>query len=346
MKIFNTASRFLDKKNVIPVLSGYKLDFDGENLTVTATNLDKTFSGSMPCSGRGKAVVDGNRLSALLARMPDATFTLGDKLVVRSNGGRAEIPLFRDDFPVVPLDCDDEPIRISAEALRDVFSACLCGTDEDKLMSTSERNVILFRVKDKKFLAASSDTQRLVVVKGECDSLDREIQIPVMAARTMLPLLEGNVTIKEDRNHIFFFTDSTFVFRKTTAKFPNIDAYLNAAKFEEGFTVSAQEMRDALELVYSLMDERLKSVKWTLAENNVIFSINSEAGYIEQVLDVTPSQQFVTGYNLTWLLPIVRQIDGDVTCEFFVNGDNHALKMTRQGETETSYIIQSLKVRS
>lgn len=343
MKQFSTALRFLDRKNVIPVLGAFKLDLD--NRTITASNLDRSYHATIPDLGTGQCLVDGQRLTGLLSKLSDPKLTVKDKLIIKHANGRAELPLYADDYPDIHLECDGEPVTFKADVLKEVFSAVLCGTDEDKAFPAGWQNVCLLKIKDGQFNAYGSDGQRLVVVKGECESIDREMQIPIVAARLLLPLIDSKVVITEDRNHLFFQCGpERYVFRKLTAEFPSIEAYLNAQTFKTGFTVPSTDFENALSIVHSMMDDRLRSVKWTL-DDKVTFTIKSEAGDIEQVLDIKPELEFNTGYNLTWLLPIARQLDGDVTCEFAESGGHYALKLSRKGATEIAYIIQDLVVR-
>lgn len=348
MKVFNIASRFLDRKNTIPVLGMFKLDFKDNTLTLTATNLDRTFSTSVPCTANdGTVLVDGQRLSALMSKIEDVSFDVGDKLTVKHRSGKASFATYRDDtYPKIVAVSDAEPIIVSGDDLRETFKAVLCGTDEDKVDGRSFRNVCEFRVSANTFTCASWDTQRLVVASGVCVGSDKVLQIPLGAVQTLLPLLEsGDVEIREDANHLFVSNnDNHYVFRKTTVNFPQVVAQLQAAKFVEGFTCDASELFSALDTVGTLMDARLKSVKWTLGED-VTFSINnSEVGNVEQHLDVKPLIQIETGYNLTWLLPIVRQLDGDVRCEFFADQVGHTLRVRKSGDIEVNFVVASLRV--
>lgn len=111
-------------------------------------------------------------------------------------------------------------------------------------------------------------------------------------------------------------------------------------------------LQSSLDIVHAMIDERLLSVEWTLGED-VTFSIyNKEVGDVEQRLGIKPELELVTGYNLSWLLPIARELEGEVGVSFCsipsnVDGvpPNHMLRLLNTGEVKTHYLVSSLNIK-
>ena len=343
------AVRFLDKKNVIPVTGMVKLDFEKECLRVTTTNLDRTFTTEikMFCPEQHSVLVDGNRFNAFFSQIGDETvdILIDDKsLTVKRKGGSAKFLLSKETYPTLPTVPDEDGVVFNGEVLSEAFNALLCGTDDDHSASQTWQTLAQIEV-DNGFRCLASDMKRIVVCEGECTG-KASLQIPINAIQVMRSLLDkDDVKIIQGQNHIFILTDHTFIFRRISATFPNIDTYLDATDFTDGFTVEAEELSHALGVVKSLVDSRLRSVTWTL-DKDVTFSTRSaEVGDVSESLGITPEMQLVTGYNIDWLLAVVRQLSGEVICQFHIAGQNASLQIRRKRLTDTKFIIAPLTIR-
>lgn len=343
------AVRFLDKKNVIPVTGMVKLDFETECLRVTTTNLDRTFVTEikMFCPEQHSVLIDGNRFNTFIQRINDEAFEveIDDKsLTVKRKGGKAQFLLCKESFPTTPIVPDSAPILFNGAVLAEAFSASLCGTDDDRTTTASWQNLVQIDI-DNGFRLLSSDTKRIVVCTGECQG-QGALQIPISAVQILRGLLDDDdVKILQSANHIFVLTDHVFIFRRMSAQFPNIEGFFDIAKFEDGFTVDAERLANALDLVRSMADARLRSVKWTLGEDVTFSAQAQDVGFVEESLGIPSKVGVVTGYNIDWLIAIVRQLSGEITCEFWSDGKgNVSLQIKRTELTESKFIVGSLRV--
>jgi DNA polymerase III sliding clamp (beta) subunit (PCNA family) len=349
-KAMAIAVRFLDKKNVIPVTGMVKLDFETECLRVTATNLDRTFVTEikMFCAEQVSVLIDGNRFNTFIQRINDEAFDVSfdDKsMTVRRKGGNAQFLLCKEPFPTTPSIPLTEPIIFNGEVLAEALTATLCGTDDDRTTTQSWQNLVQIEV-DNGFRCLASDTKRIVVCSGECEGTGI-VQIPISAVQILRTLLDDDdVKILQTNNHIFVITNHTFIFRRMSAQFPNIDGFFGMAEFQDGFSVEAENLSNALDLVRSMADNRLRSVKWMLGEDVTFSTQAHDVGHVEESLGIKPNIELVTGFNIDWLLAIVRQLSGEITCEFWDNGKGIvSLQIRRKRLTDTKFLIGSLSIK-
>jgi len=345
------AVRFLDKKNVLPVTGMVKLDFEPECLRVTTTNLDRTFTTEikMFCAETHSVLIDGNRFNTFISRIDDESFDVSfdDKsMTVKRKGGKAQFLLCLESFPTTPIVPQSDPIMFNGAVLSEALSATLCGTDDDRTTTASWQNLVQIDIDDG-FRCLASDTKRIVVCTGECQG-QGQLQIPISAVQILRTMLDDNdVKIFQTNNHIFVITDHTFIFRRMSAQFPNIEGFFNIAEFKDGFTVTAEQLSNALGLVASMSDSRLRGVKWTLGEDVTFSAQAQDVGNVEESLGIQPNIELTTGFNIDWLLAVVRQLSGEITLEFWDNGKGIvSLQIVRERLTTTKFIIGSLQIRS
>lgn len=348
-KAMAIAVRFLDKKNVIPVTGMVKLDFETECLRVTTTNLDKTFTTEikMFCPESHSVLIDGNRFNTFISRIEDEAFDveIDDKsLTVKRKGGKAQFLLCKEPFPTTPAVPDTEAITFKGDVLTEALTAMLCGTDDDRFATQAWQNLVQVDV-DNGFRCLASDTKRIVVCDGECEGKG-QLQIPINAVQILRSVLDDdNVKILQSDNHIFVLTDHTFIFRRMSAQFPNIDGYLSSTNFQTGFTVEAERLSNALDLVRSMADNRLRSVKWTLADDVTFSTTAHDVGEVEESLGIKPEIELTTGFNIDWLLAVFRQLSGEIACELWESKGVVSLQIRRKRLTDTKFLIGSLSIR-
>lgn len=344
------AVRFLDKKNVIPVTGMVKLDFEKECLRVTTTNLDRTFTTEikMFCPEQHSVLVDGNRFNTFLSRVDDEAIDVAfdDKsMTVKRKGGKAQFLLCHEVFPTIPTVPDGGGVIFRGDVLAETFAATLCGTDDDK-STTQLWQTLVHIVADDGFKCIASDQKRFVLVEGECEGKGL-LQIPISAAQLMRSILDDdNVKVIQSNNHVFLIGEHTFAFRRPTATMSaDIEPFLNAADFQEGFTIEAERLSNALDLVRSMADDRLRSVKWVLGDDITFSARAVDVGHVEESLGIKPKIELTTGYNIDWLLAILRQLSGEITCEFWINRGTQTLRISRNRLTNTKFIIGSLTIK-
>lgn len=119
----------------IPILTNLLLEAEGDDLTVTATDLDMWAQARIPAKvgKRGAVTVNASDLTTILKGAADGpvTLELGERrLTLTTGSGRYQLPtLAAEDFPRVPDASLPEPVEIDADGLgglleRVAFAAC------------------------------------------------------------------------------------------------------------------------------------------------------------------------------------------------------------------------------
>lgn len=348
-KAMSVAVRFLDKKNVIPVTAKVKLDFESALLRVTTTNHDRSFVAEIPmeCEEPYTVLIDGVRFHTFISQISDEYIDVsssGDVFTVKRKGGKTQFVQSAESYPAIFSVPDIEPVIFSGDVLSEVISAALCGSDESEGMIEQWKSLIHINAESGKFRAITSDQKRFVLINGECDG-DAQLQIPIGVASLLRPIVKNSdVRIYQTNNHIFVQTEYLFIFRRVVAEIhKDLEAFLARGDFKTGFTVEAEALSNKLGLVRSLIDVRLSTVKWELGED-VVFSSHSAEGSAEESLGIKPEIALIAGYNIDWLLSILRQLSGEITCEFWSYNGSETLQIRRNRLTETKFIVGSRRV--
>ena len=300
------AVRMLDRNTVIPEHGLVKIDFETDFTRLSTTNLDRSFSTKIKVfnAETGSVLIDAQRFNTFIQRVEDefVEFVIKEReVVIKRKKGNASFILSNGNFPVIPVAPDNEPTIITGKALKEMFGAVLCGMQEDKFATKPWMNIADFTVTDNHFQCLSSDEKRIVIVEGECESPNTNIQFPISAIRLLVSVLDDDkVKIIPSEKHLFVESDHLFSFRTISTQFPNMSGVL-AWDTVEAFRVETKDLRNSLELVKSLTDPRLQSVRWTLGDDVMFSAQSSGIGNIEESLGVKPSMQLSTGYNINWL---------------------------------------------
>jgi DNA polymerase-3 subunit beta len=349
------ASRCLEKKNTIPILKTFRLGFADNEMSITGTDLDQAVRITMPATCENPdtpfVCVDGRLLSNIVSRLTEDFVCISvkpDKIVVERISGSITLRTNSDQYPNVPLMADEYPLSFNALELQELCKSALLGTAEGAVIErwsdvarlSIERNLI-----EGKFRCVTSDRKRIAVVTGLCDTDRQEAstyQIPIDALRVFYAVLkdEGQIFFGEDGNHLFAkMGESCYSFRKLAVKFPSIDGYLNKTKFNRSVTVEAERLTQSIDLVGQLIDPRTNKIIFSFNKDLTLTSSSADNGEISEsvALDVK-FEPFTAAYNINYILPILRQMSGEVQVMFAED----AVKMA-DGSTRTAYPLRLCK---
>lgn len=329
----NSAVRCVDTRGrVIPVLATMRLQAADGFLSVTGTDLDSSTRIEIPITKNVTAemdvCVDGRTITSLVARLTDdlVTFSVDEKnLVIERDRGDIKLrttPV--EQYPEVSFGSESK-VAFEAVEFAELCKSVLLGTTEEAFLTTSFHNVAEISIErnliEGKFRCLSTDTHRLAVIDGLCHTDEKEpfkLLIPVSAIRTVSTALKNSkarVEVGDDDRHIFINIGQgkQFSFRKLTAQFPAIADYLDALSFDHIVKIEAERLCGSLELVGQLVDERNRSIRFALNGDLTLSAASADVGEIKESLDVDfDFEEFETGFNIGYILPIFRQMSGEI----------------------------------
>ena len=333
----------VEKKSTIPVLSNILIESVGEGtIRIVGTDLDVTIR----CEAKAEILQSGSmciqaRKLFDIVRLLDSAdvhFKKEDNEWVKLSCGKSNFKLAgvsRDQFPEVP-EFRSTPLKLSAKVFNHFIQhTSFAITNEQSRFTLSGAK---FMVGGGNVKMVTTDGHRLAfiekaaTVEGEMDTL-----IPKKALTELTKISrdeDGEVSFGEDPNHIYFEVGGRLLItRKLSGTFPNYEMVIPKGN-DKTVTFDAEEMKAAIRRVSLMADERTRSVKLTIKENEI--EINSQAaeeGEAHESLQAEYSGEEVTlGFNSQYLqdfLGVIGANDNEATQETETEGETVKVKDNR-----------------
>jgi DNA polymerase-3 subunit beta len=291
----------VEKKSTIPVLSNILIESIGENnIRIVGTDLDVTIR------------VQARKLFDIVRLLDsgEVHFVKEENEWVRMRCGNSKYRfagVSREQFPEVPS-FKSAPLNLSAQVFNHfIQNTSFAITNEQSRFTLSGAKFVL---DGNVARMVTTDGHRLAFIEtdlgtdsgsGAMDAL-----IPKKALLELVKISRdsfGDVSFGEDPNHIYFEVDGRLLItRKLSGTFPNYEMVLPKDN-DKLATFDADEMKHAIRRVALMADERTRSVKLTIRENEIeIAAQSSEEGEAsERVAAEYLGGEVSIGFNYQYL---------------------------------------------
>jgi len=305
----------VEKKSTIPVLSNILVESVGEGtIRIVGTDLDVTIrcEAQADIKQAGAMCIQARKLFDIVRLLDggDVHFTKEENDWVKMNCGKSNFRLAgvsRDTFPEVPS-FKSAPMKLSA----DIFNHFIQNT---AFAITNEQS--RFTLSGAKFMIdggaarmVTTDGHRLAFIEkkltGSATSETMDALIPRKALMELTKIsrdAKGDVSFGEDANHIYFEVGGRLLItRKLSGTFPNYEMVIPKDNDKRAI-FDAEEMKTAIRRVSLMADERTRSVRLTIRENEIeIGAQSSEEGEAnEKVTAEYTGEEVQVGFNAQYL---------------------------------------------
>ncbi|MBK8147305.1 MAG: DNA polymerase III subunit beta [Acidobacteria bacterium] len=305
----------VEKKSTIPVLSNILIESVGENtIRIVGTDLDVTIrcEAEAEIKQPGSMCIQARKLFDIvrLLNSGDVHFVKEESEWVRMRCGNSKYRfagVSREQFPEVPS-FRSAPLKLSAEVFNHfIHNTSFAITNEQSRFTLSGAKFML----DGSFARmVTTDGHRLAFIEKSLASGDEsESMDALIPKKALLELVKisrdsfGDVSFGEDPNHIYFEVDGRLLItRKLSGTFPNYEMVL--PKDNDKLAIfDAEEMKNAIRRVALMADERTRSVKMTIRENEIEISAQSseEGEASERVAAEYLGEEVAIGFNSQYL---------------------------------------------
>ena len=227
-------------RTTLPILSHILLATDGENLRLSATNLEIGITCLVPAKiqQEGMTTVPARQFTDFVGALPAEGVELTlqpDSQSLRLSGRRSQATIRGMDpaeFPTIPTaEGGETPVMLDAAELRAMIgqTAFAAATDDARPVFTG----VLARVQDNSLTFASADSFRLAVTREALpgDAQPGEVLIPARTLNELARVLppEGSVqmVVTPNRNQVLFHAEGVdLVSNLIAGQFPNFEAIL------------------------------------------------------------------------------------------------------------------------
>jgi DNA polymerase-3 subunit beta len=316
----------VERKTTIPILANLLCEAKGNQLTLTATDLELSVRTSCEATVKkeGAGTIPAKKLVELVRLLPDGAlrFKLLENDWVEIVSDRRSyklVGLSKENFPALPT-YPGALVRIPAALVAGVIRKTGFAISMEESRYTL--NGALMALKPESLLMVATDGHRLAVVETEhkFQEISSEVRVLVpkkaMAEIERLASEEGEdeaeFEFAQDDSHLFFARGRRLLIsRKLTGQFPNYEAVLPRDN-NKTFVAERNELSDALRRVAQLADPRSHAVKFSLAKEGVEISASSpDYGEAREAIEVEyKGEPLVIGFNAEYLLDFLSAAAG------------------------------------
>ena len=318
-------SRVISSKNTLPILDNFLFNLSGNDLEITASDLESTLITRMKLEN-----TDGDGTIALPARIlldtlkefsvQPLTFDINMEtlaVVISSENGKFNVVGQNGiDFPALPSIKKDKKFEfvINADVLLAGISKTLFATADDELRPVM--GGIFVETSTDKITFVASDAHKLVRYQRTDAHSDKNASFilpkkPASLLKNILPKEEGPVTVEfDDKNAFFILSNYKIVCRLVEGNYPNYNSVIpknNPRKI----TIDRVEFFNTLKRVSVFSNQASNLVKLQLKGNQVMVSaqdIDFSISAYERIKCQYEGDEIEIGFKSVFLLEILSNI--------------------------------------
>jgi DNA polymerase-3 subunit beta len=318
-------SRVISSKNTLPILDNFLFNLTGNDLEITASDLESTLITRMKLEN-----TDGDGTIALPARIlldtlkefsvQPLTFDINSDtmaVVISSENGKFNVMGQNGiDFPALPAIKKDKKFSfsINADVLLAGISRTLFATADDELRPVM--GGIFVEAATDKITFVASDAHKLVrYSRSDAQADDNASFIlpkkPASLLKNILPKEEGPVKVEfDDKNAFFSLSNYKVVCRLVEGNYPNYNSVIpknNPRKI----TIDRVEFFNTLKRVSVFSNQASNLVKLQLKGNQVMVSaqdIDFSISAYERIKCQYEGEEIEIGFKSVFLLEILANI--------------------------------------
>ena len=318
-------SRVISSKNTLPILDNFLFNLSGNDLEITASDLESTLITRMKLEN-----TQGDGMIALPARIlldtlkefsaQPLTFDINpDTMAVEISSENGKFNVVGQngiDFPALPVIKKDKKFdfTINAEVMLAGITKTLFATADDELRPVM--GGIFIEASPEKITFVASDAHKLVRyqrtdAKAEDNASFILPKKPASLLRNILPREEGPFTVEfDDKNAFFNLNEYKVVCRLVEGNYPNYNSVIpknNPRKI----TIDRVELYNTLKRVSVFSNQASNLVKLQLKGNQAMVSaqdIDFSISAYERIKCQYDGEEIEIGFKSVFLLEILANI--------------------------------------
>ena len=326
-------NRVINSKNTLPILDNFLFQLDGNNLIITASDLETTLSSSLSlenATDSGIIAIPARILTDILKEFPEQplTFEIDTetlKIVIQSENGQFSIVGQNgSDFPQLPSLKGEtkSTLRLSSELLLSGISKTIFATAEDELRPVM--NGIFLEFSSNSITFVASDAHKLVKylrtdVTSDISSSFILPKKPAALIKNILPKSDSDVMLEfDDKNAIFTFKSYNLICRLVEGKYPSYNSVIPTDNPNK-VNIDRLDLYNSLRRVSVFSNQASNLIKLNLAGNLMTVSaqdIDFSISAYERLNCQYDGDEMEIGFKSTFLIEILSNLSAsDVIME-------------------------------
>ena len=328
LKSLGHVQSVVERRNTIPILSNVLIEASADGaIRLMATDLDLQINETVQAQVEtaGATTVSAHTLFDIARKLPEGSqvslHAADGKMAIVAGRYSSSLPtLPRDDFPVIAEGELPTQFELPAATLKEIIDKArfAISTEETRYYL----NGIFFHVTDDAMpvlKAAATDGHRLArvtVPRPEGAAGMPDIIIPrkcIGELRKLLDEVDGTVDISLSASKIRFGLGAAVLTSKLIdGTFPDYSRVIPTGN-DKILKIDPRSLLEGVDRVATIASEKTRAVKVALGTDKVTLSVTSpENGTAtEEVPGSYTSSGFEIGFNSSYLMDILRQVEGD-----------------------------------
>ncbi|ADK83623.1 DNA polymerase III, beta subunit [Desulfarculus baarsii DSM 2075] len=349
----------VEKRTSMPILSNVLLEAADGGLTVTATDLEISFQGSLEAKVNkpGRVTVPARKFYEIIKELPSDDVYLKEKenQHIHLTGGRASydlVGLSAADYPALPDIADLSCLEVDGDVLGEMIEKTIFSiSQEDTRFNLAGLFVQKRRRDDREILRmVSTDGHRLSLIDREIPGLAAldiagGVIIPRKGVAEMRRLAEdGGLSLGLNASFAVVKKDgATLILRMQEGSFPDYEVVVpkNAGRVA---LVNRQAFGEVIRRVSILATDRFQGVQLSFKEGLLeLISQNPDLGEARETIEVDyEGESFTVGFNARYFLDLCGAMRSEVISLAFVDENNPCLI---KGEGDEGFLSVIMPMR-
>ena len=281
----SVVSRVISSKNTLPILDNFLFNLQGNNLEITASDLETTLKTTIKLENvtdDGIVAIPYRILVDTLKEFSEQplTFDINDQtLAIKLSSDRGEFNIVgqpAEDFPVAPQvdEATKVSLRVPANALLSGIAKTLFATADDEMRPVM--NGILLELSPEALTFVASDAHKLVRYKrlDVTASDEKSFILPKKPASLLKNIIKGSGEIIvefDEKNALFILDQYTLVCRLVEGVYPNYNSVIPVDNPNK-VTVDRLDFYNSLRRVAPFTNQASNLVTVSLTGNQIVVS--------------------------------------------------------------------------
>ncbi len=301
LKHLQMVEHAVNDRSTLPILSNVLLQTDGDDLVLTATDLDVGIQCRFPITSPvavGAVALPARKLTTIMRELPDESVTIEAKknhtAIVNCGTSSFRIPgLPPEDFPVLPAVDAEQGVSIPQGKFKRLLERTVYA------MSLEESRFILngtyLIVEEGALTVVATDGRRLAVAKSAVSGQSKaafQLVVPAKTIRELGRLLHDGapdevlIAPLKDNQLMFKFGPIRMMTRLIEGQFPQYEKVIPPAS-KHAFTANRTLLTQAIRRVSLMTTATSQAVVFELSQNRLVVSKESqEVGSAREELTV------------------------------------------------------------
>ncbi|MRI33389.1 DNA polymerase III subunit beta [Endozoicomonas sp. OPT23] len=357
LKPLQLVAGVVERRQTLPVLSNVLMVVDGNQLSLTGTDLEVELVGRVTLddvSEGGEITVPARKLMDICKSLPESAVIefSQDEQRVKVKAGRSRFTLSTlpaNEFPSIEEEAGSLTFTIGQSRLRRLIDRTGFAMAQQDVRYYL--NGMLLEVSQNKLRSVATDGHRLAMCALDADinqSERHQVIVPRKGILEMARLLtEGDemVHITLGANHMRAKTgDFMFTSKLVDGKFPDYDRVVPRGG-DKIIISDRQELRQALQRASILSNEKYRGIRLILSDGQLkVMANNPEQEEAEEELNLNyHGESMEIGFNVSYLLDVLSVVSGE-TVKITLSDPNSSALLEESEDSDSTYVVMPMRL--